>query len=215
MLKCKDVKELFQDHYKNGTGISSGTVEEVSLQFEADQPYIFRKPNQEYIDAEIQWYNTEDRSVDTLAGIYGKRVAIWDSVADKNNIINSNYGWCIYSKENGNQFNNVLLTLMKNPESRQAVMIYNRPTMHLDATENGRSDFMCTHSVHYMIRDGKLISMVYMRSNDLVFGYNNDYAWQRSVQESLAKQLEVDVGRMVWHVGSAHVYERHFGLLKG
>lgn len=212
MFTTKQVREIFKGKFANGH-TEGGTVEMIGLNMLADAPYIFREPNQSYIDAEIEWYESQSRSVDDLAKIYGRRVGIWDSVASKDGLINSNYGWCIYSEENGNQFMNVVYTLSTDPNSRQAVMVYNRPEMHNDATENGRRDFMCTHSVHYMIRNGKLISLVNMRSNDLVFGYNNDYAWQKHVQTKLATLLEVKVGEMIWNVGNAHVYERHFNLL--
>lgn len=211
MFNTKDVAKIFKGLYANSP--TPGTIEMIGLQMLADRPYIFRPPNQEYIDAEIEWYESGSRSVDELAKIYGKRVAIWDSVACSNGLVNSNYGWCIYSEENGNQFANVVKELQDNPSSRRAVTIYNRPSMHVDAFEDGRADFMCTHSVHYFIRNGKLISLVNMRSNDLVFGYNNDYAWQRHVQQKLASILEVAVGEMHWNVGSAHVYERHYSLL--
>ncbi len=213
MYNTGKVKEIFQGLYANDTKPEDDTIEVIGLQFLADSPYIFRPPNQEYIDAEIAWYESESRSVDKLAEIYGKRVAIWDSVSDNDNIINSNYGWCVYSKENGYQFANVLQELTNNPNSRRAVMIYNRPEMWTDYNHNGRSDFMCTHCVHYMVRNGKLISLVNMRSNDLVFGYNNDYAWQRHIQAKLAMALELPVGEIIWSVGNAHVYSRHFSLL--
>lgn len=213
MFDTRQVKNIIKGKYANGY-IDNGTVEIIGLQMLADKPFIFREPNQDYIKAEIEWYKSKSRSVDDLADIYGKRVAIWDSVACKDGLVNSNYGWCIFTKENGDQFNNVLSELTCNPESRRAVMIYNRPSMHKDGFENCRQDFMCTHSVHYFIRNKKLISLVNMRSNDLVFGYNNDYAWQRYVQERLAEMLEVKVGEMHWNVGSAHVYERHFDLLQ-
>ena len=68
----------------------------------------------------------------------------------------------------------------------------------------------------YFIRDNKLITSVYMRSNDAVFGYNNDLAWQKHVRDKLLDDLETDTeiryeaGPIYWNVGSFHVYERHF-----
>ena len=79
------------------------------------------------------------------------------------------------------------------------------------------SDFICTNNVQYFIRDNKLVTSVYMRSNDAVFGYNNDLAWQKYVRDKLIDDLEVDTynryepGPIFWNVGSFHVYERHFG----
>jgi thymidylate synthase len=63
-----------------------------------------------------------------------------------------------------------------------------------------------------------------MRSNDVIFGYRNDYAWQREVQLRLVEDLNaardrmfeepIDVGTMVWQVQNLHVYERHFDLVE-
>lgn len=92
-------------------------------------------------------------------------------------------------------------------------MIYNRPTMWRDYNAWGRSDFMCTNAVQYLIRNGQLDAVVQMRSNDLIFGYKGDRFWQKYVLERLAADLGVPAGRIIWQVGSAHVYERHFYLV--
>ena len=53
-----------------------------------------------------------------------------------------------------------------------------------------------------------------MRSNDVVFGYKNDYAWQSYVLEALSSDLEIPAGEITWQVQNLHVYERHFDLVK-
>ena len=53
-----------------------------------------------------------------------------------------------------------------------------------------------------------------MRSNDVIFGYRNDYAWQEYVLEELAIELDIDCGNIHWQVQNLHVYERHFDLVK-
>jgi thymidylate synthase len=83
-----------------------------------------------------------------------------------------------------------------------------------DYNHNGRSDFMCTNTVQYLIRNGKLDVVVQMRSNDVVFGYRNDFAWQLHVQHLMAAALGVTPGQIHWQVGSLHVYERHFDMVK-
>jgi thymidylate synthase len=98
-------------------------------------------------------------------------------------------------------------------------MIYIRPTMHEDYKANGMSDFMCTYSTQYYIRDGLLHASVFMRSNDAVYGYKNDYAWQRYVQKEVLQAINgkcntvYALGDLHWNAGSLHVYERHFELV--
>ena len=59
-----------------------------------------------------------------------------------------------------------------------------------------------------------------MRSNDVIFGYRNDYAWQKEIQTRLHEDLsnagieDLKIGQMIWQVQNLHVYERHFDLVK-
>jgi thymidylate synthase len=108
----------------------------------------------------------------------------------------------------------VLGELSDSPDGRRATMIYNRPSIWAEYNENGKSDFICTNAVTYYIRNGELQAVVQMRSNDVVFGYKNDYAWQQHVLELLADDLEIAPGFITWQVQNLHVYERHFDLVK-
>jgi thymidylate synthase len=120
----------------------------------------------------------------------------------------------IFSKANGSQFESCVAELKKNPFSRRAIMIYTRPSMQYDYNKNGMSDFMCTNAVQYLIREDKIHAVVQMRSNDVVYGYKNDFAWQEYVLNELADRLDIERGDIHWNVGSLHVYERHFDLVK-
>lgn len=192
------------------------TIEILNASFIADEELIFGTINDEYIEREKKWYRSQSLNVNDIPG---GPPQIWKMVADKDGFINSNYGWCIYSEENGYQFTKVLEELLVSPLSRRATMIYNRPSMHTDFNKNGMSDFMCTYSTQYYLREGKLHASVFMRSNDAVFGYKNDYAWQRYVQQSLLdgingrKGTVYGLGDLHWNVGSLHVYERHFKFI--
>ena len=196
-------------------GPSASMIELTNTSFAVERGWLLREPNKEYIDREIEWYESQSRSIYAMRG---KPPAIWKSVSDINGYINSNYGWCIYSPDNGNQFKHVKRELQRNPDSRRAVMYYTRPNMHTDQFLNGMNDHMCTYGVQYFIRerhDGpKLDAHVYMRSNDAVFGYNNDVAWQKHVHTYLSQQLDVPKGELFWNVASLHVYPRHYSLLE-
>ena len=216
----ENIKGLLKAKYLNGkfvtdkTGVK--TIEIINASFEADEDYILRPPNTSYIKRELEWYESQSLNVDDIPG---ETPAIWKAVADKNGKINSNYGYLIFSEDNFSQYLSVLAELGENPDSRRATMIYTRPDIQMDAFSNGMSDFICTNNVQYFIRDNQLITSVYMRSNDAVFGYNNDLAWQKYVRDKLIDDLETDTykryepGPIYWNVGSLHVYERHFDLL--
>jgi thymidylate synthase len=185
-------------------------IEVIGATFIADEQAIFGSVNKDYVEREIEWYRSMSRNVNDIRG---GAPAAWKACASNDGIINSNYGHLIWSDENYNQYDHVLAELRKTPESRRAEMIYTRPSIWNEYNINGMSDFICTDSVQYFIRDARLIANVKMRSNDVVYGYKNDKAWQDYVHERLATDLGVQIGPMIWHAGSLHVYERHWGLM--
>jgi len=214
-MNVQDIRDLMFFKYDNEDFVidktGSKVIELVGASFIADQPYIFRQQNTDYITREIEWYNSQSLDVNDIPPPVPK---IWKDVADTEGLINSNYGFLIYSEENNYQFKRVLAELKEHPNSRRAVMIYTRPSVWDEYNLNGRSDFICTSTVQYLIRKGKLEVIVQMRSNDITSGYNNDVAWQNHVQERLCEKLNVEPGNIHWQVGSLHMYESNFYCLR-
>lgn len=209
-----DIREYFINARKEEKYVTDKTgckmLELVNASFVADEEAIFGKVNEDYVRREIQWYESRSLNVNDIPPPVP---AIWKQVAASDGRINSNYGWCVYSEENHSQFISCLKTLQNDPESRRAIMIYTRPSMQVEYNKDGMSDFMCTNSVQYLIRDGRLHAIVNMRSNDVVFGYKNDRAWAKHILFLLSDGLRVPMGNIHWAVGSLHVYERHFDLV--
>lgn len=174
-----------------------------------------RKTPLKYAEAEMKWYMSQDLSVSEI----GKVATIWTNIADKNGKINSNYGWCVYSEENGYQYQNAVKQLLDNSESRRSCMIYNRPSMQTDYNKDGMDDFMCTFATQHFIRNRELIYIVMMRSQDAVYGFFNDFYWHCHVYDQMFTQLSkklvnLQKGKMIWIANSFHVYERHFDMLR-
>ena len=225
MYNTEDIKKLLVEKYKNQdfriTKSGVKTVELQNVQFIADKDYILREPNYDYIKREIEWYESQSLNV---YDIPGETPTIWKSCADVNGEINSNYGWMIWSKENGSQYNNCIWNLVNDPATRNAVMIYNRPSMHVDATSNHKHDFCCTYAVQCFLNptnDGySLKYIVYQRSQDAIFGYNNDINWHLYVYKLMQKELSEKLNCPIkselieCNDGSLHVYERHFKFLQ-
>lgn len=220
-MNVSDLREQFafklmhQEFVTDKTGVK--TLELQGASFEADEPLIFGKLNEDYIKKELDWYKSKSLNVNDIPG---GPPEIWKQVSSEKGEINSNYGWCVWSDHNSNpdhhnhgQYWHVIKELQTNPDSRRAVMIYTRPTMHEDYKRDGMSDFICTNTVQYLIRKDTLIAIVQMRSNDVVFGYRNDWAWQNHVCSLIAAGLRVHNHRIIWQVGSLHVYERHFWMV--
>lgn len=190
--------------------VGSRTIETCGAEFIADQDVLFGEMNNDYVAREAEWYKSMSRNVNDFPG---GAPAIWNAIASSDGIINSNYGWCVRSPENGSQFEKVVAELKKSPESRRAMIIYTRPSMWEEYNVDGRADFMCTNAVQYLVRDGQVHACVQMRSNDAIIGYKNDRAWQAEVLNEVAHELGREPGNIYWTAGSLHVYERHFYLV--
>jgi thymidylate synthase len=203
-----------------------GTVELINahLIFDPKDPYInlgsIKRAPKKYIEKELRWYLSKNRNITG----YVDDIEIWNKIASDNKTVNSNYGWCVYSIDNGtdgkSQFNFALKQLFDNPDGRQSVIFYNRPQMQWEWNDNihAKHDFTCTFVTQHFIRNNKFEYIVYMRSNDAVFGLVNDFAWHCYVYEDFIKQLKVkyptlEYGYIHWNAGSLHIYERHWELL--
>ena len=196
------------------------TVEIQNAHFLANKDWIIRKPNYDYAKREIEWYESQSLYVKDIPGGAPK---IWQACADRDGKINSNYGFCIFSDENGNQFDHCVKRLLDDHYTREACMIYTRPSMQIDCNANGMHDFMCTYSTQVFLNEiddnkYKLDYTVFQRSCDAVYGFNNDNIWHRHVMNKLVDALkrydrDVILGDMTYNCGSLHVYERHFRFL--
>lgn len=202
------------------TGIQYAEVINYNVALNPGQPILdfngARKTPIAYCAAELEWYNSQDLDITEIS----KHAEMWKSVASpKTNKVNSNYGYLVFSKENCNQFGNLITELKANPDTRRGVIIYNRPSIWKDYKQDGMNDFICTMYTNHVIRNNMLVSNVKMRSNDFIFGFFNDFFWQcyvhRLIHEALLDTYpDLEFGVMNWTADSMHIYERHFKLLK-
>lgn len=165
----------------------------------------FRKASPYYIAQEFFWYLSGDRDVKSIS----KYAKFWEKIANPDGTVNSNYGAYIFNKDyypiNGmSQWDNLIETLKKDPDSRQAIL-------QIPITPfKGTKDVCCTSSLQFFIRDNTLFMTTYMRSNDVNKGFCNDIPYFTSLQITLANILNVKVGWYRHVVGSLHVYESDF-----
>ena len=231
-MKVSNIREYFINELQNEnfTVDRSGqkTIELIGASFEADEPSIFGTVNQDYVDAELAWYKSMSTNIYDIRP-EAEPPAAWKYSANQHGDINSNYGKLIYSDKYYGQYHQALDELLRNMDSRRATMIYTRPSIWTEYDEHGKNDFICTNAVTYYIRNGAIHAVVQMRSNDVVYGYKNDYAWQLHVLKDFVDDYnacyldgawdadyrrEMEVGTITWQVQNLHVYERHFDLVK-
>lgn len=105
------------------------------------------------------------------------------------------------------QIPEVLRILHADPGSRRAVISLWSPT---DDYADSK-DIPCTNWIQFLGRDGRLDAHVVMRSNDVMWGWSGINVFEWSVlQEAIAADLGVEVGKLTFFAGSFHLYERHW-----
>ena len=163
--------------------------------------------NWKYLAGEMAWYLKKDRDVDYIGQFSG----FWSNITNPNtNEINSNYGSLVFNKE---QFGWAVDSLLKDKNSRQAIMFFNQPKFQFE----GNKDFVCTMYANFFIRNNKLNMKIQMRSNDIFYGLTFDAPFFSFLQQSvylILKDQYSDLELGVYHhfADNIHFYERHFEL---
>ena len=158
-----------------------------------------RNWKEEYAEAEWQWYLSGDRNIKKLGDIYGKIPPIWERMADHKGNVNSNYGWQWLRND---QYEYVIDKLkFENDTRHAAISIY-------DCKENldYENDTPCTYAVQFTIINDKLCMSVYMRSNDLWYGFCNDQYCFSMLQKKVAEDVNKQVGWYYHHAHNMHLY---------
>jgi len=158
-----------------------------------------RKWNEEYAEAEWEWYLSGDPNVDKLGEIYGKVPEIWKRMVDDYNEVNSNYG---YQWERDGQLDHVVNLLKNNSNTRQAAISIYDAKEYRDYTY----DTPCTYAVQFTIVNNRLDMCVTMRSNDLWYGFCNDQYQFSKLQEMVSKRLEIETGVYYHFAHNMHLY---------
>ena len=158
-----------------------------------------RKWSEEYAEAEWQWYLSGDPSIHKLGELYGKIPPIWKRMADENGNVNSNYG---YQWKRKAQIDYVCAKLKTNKKTRHAaISIYDGKEY-----DKYKTDTPCTYAVQFTIIDDQLCMSVYMRSNDIWYGFCNDQYQFASLQEMVADMLSIETGWYYHHAHNMHLY---------
>lgn len=151
----------------------------------------------------IKGYDKFSSDGKTLDGCYGTRVNF--EPVDQSTFLHGewdNQYW--YPEGHANQVAMVIDKLRQDPSSRQAVIsIYAKE----DLLGAGGKNTPCTLTLQFLLRDGKLNAIVNMRSSDVVKGLTYDVFVFTMVQEYVARQLGVELGKYHHNAGSLHLYE--------
>ena len=198
-------KKLIEKLLKSETiGNNTREIENCILQVKEPRLYFFSFPYREistkYADAELKWYWSADNRCETI-GQYAK---MWLRLTDDGVTNNSAYGYILFKKYGFNQLEQIIELLRKDKNTRRAVLNISDPTIDRINTK----DMQCTIALQFIIRDNKLDTTVYMRSNDVYFGLPYDYIFFMSLANYIASKLELKIGTYTHVATSMHMYER-------
>lgn len=162
-----------------------------------------RKLSMKYAIGEMLWYMSGKPLLKEIQK-YGRG---WDRMSDDGETVNSNYGWCIKKKYGFDQYKYVKDLLMRDSQTRQAVIHIKEPRNTL---ENPTKDLNCTVCLQFFVREGKLYMTTYMRSNDLWMGFPYDVFQFTCLQVLLSMELGLELGTYTHIAGSLHLYKRDY-----
>lgn len=163
-----------------------------------------------YIAGELEWYFSGSNHLDDIV----KYSKFWSVIANKDKTLNSAYGHLLFVKENKygkTQWNWAYESLVKDKDSRQAIMYFGGPDFQYDTNK----DFVCTCFGQFLIRENKLHFHVTMRSNDLIKGTTFDIPFFTLLQQNMYLLLkeqypELELGWYFHNATSLHIYENDF-----
>lgn len=191
-----------------------------------------RSTPMKYCAGEYLWYFGQRNDPEFIS----KYSAFWNSLKNsastdmlEENTVNSSYGMLAMSERWADatwagmpitQWNWALRSIIRDNDSRQAIVHINRPKHQVDWVK----DFPCTMSFQFFLRSGKLYMVANMRSNDLIKGLTFDFPMFTFFQEQFLSDLvsrssfegrpvHAELGSITVIAGSSHIYERDYDLV--
>lgn len=132
--------------------------------------------------------------------------------SDEDGFVYGGYGPRLVTFDGINQIEFVIQALREEPHSRRTVV---QLFDHRDVYGSVRhKDVPCTCTLQYLLRDGRLTAITYMRSNDVFLGLPHDVFCFTMLQELFARAVGAELGSYHHLVGSLHMYDRNSDVLK-
>lgn len=207
------LKELFQEgEYITTRGLK--TLELCNLNFCLENPLYritfneARKWKHPLAIGEFAWHVSGSNDLDFIT-YYARQ---WKFFSEDGKVIDQScYGHKIFKQDSYgvSQWSRLIKLLKQDKFTRRAVLDLYDSDRGIDLFAK---DVACVSTVQFLIRNEKLDAIVTMRSNDLIWGLPYDIYLFTMLQELLALELNVPLGRYYHNAGSMHLYERHFEL---
>lgn len=166
-------------------------------------PYLAsRKVNVVFLFAEALWYLWGRNDLEMIS-YYAPQMRSYSM--DGKTLRGSAYGSRLFRRQPGaecSSFDQILDLIREDSATKRAVMTMFRPE---ELAVPGNLDVACVIALQFLLRDGKLHAICFMRANDAGQGLLSDVFSFTLLQEFAAHQLKVPVGTYTHHVGSMHI----------
>jgi thymidylate synthase len=153
--------------------------------------------------AELCWYLRGVNDVEPVSFWIKK----YDDEAEEDGTVHGGYGPRLFGPGQDAQVEQ-MVKLLSDPERsgtrRAVIQLFDRADI---ATETPFNDVPCTCTMQFLRRDERLNMVVYMRSNDVYKGFTHDVFCFTMLQEIVAREIGVEVGRYIHLAGSLHLYD--------
>ncbi len=125
-----------------------------------------------------------DKDIDGVSYTYGQRLLAWRGI---------------------NQLNSLIEKLKKSLNTRRAVAV----TWDVEK-DHQHDDAPCLDVVQCLVQDNTLYLTGFFRSNDMFEAWPENALALRTMQQAIAKELNLKLGYLTTISGSAHIYERNW-----
>lgn len=154
---------------------------------------------------ELCWYLSGSNDTEHIAH-YISAYRTYDEAGK----VHGGYGPRLFGADGSGQVDYVIKALKANRWTRKAV-IQLFDSSDVAATHQ---DVPCTCTLQFLIRDGRLHLVTYMRSNDVWLGLPHDIFCFTMLQELVAVSTGYPLGEYQHFVGSLHLYEANVNEAK-
>lgn len=141
-----------------------------------------------------------------------KASKFWMTLTDDDGNVNSNYGYYVFHEpisKYTNQYNWVKSMLLKNRDSRRAIININQ-SYHKSDTK----DFPCTIGIQFYIKDNYLFCETISRSTDIITGLPYDMGFFSFIHELAWKDLtesgmpDLKIGSTIMKTTFTQIYDK-------
>jgi len=163
-------------------------------------PKLCKAVNDAFLVANTLWSLSPEADAQDIIRFNERGRSFLDDAGD---LVCSIPGRLFGDQPSENQLASILKILKDDAMSRRAIISFLRPT-DLDTQPR---DFPCPASAQFLVRDGRLDCVLYMRSQSLIGVFPYDVFLFTSMQEAVAVHLGLSPGSLFHLCGSLHIYE--------